>query len=63
MIFKLAENGVTVLVVSSDMPEVLGIADRLLVMKDGKVTGELTRTEFNEQSALRLAMIGNDVAA
>ncbi|STY92866.1 Arabinose import ATP-binding protein AraG [Vibrio anguillarum] len=63
LIFKLAENGVTVLVVSSDMPEVLGIADRLLVMKDGKVTGELTRTEFNEQSALRLAMIGNDVAA
>ncbi|MBT2916428.1 ATP-binding cassette domain-containing protein, partial [Vibrio anguillarum] len=59
LIFKLAENGVTVLVVSSDMPEVLGIADRLLVMKDGKVTGELTRTEFNEQSALRLAMIGN----
>lgn len=63
LIFKLAENGVTVLVVSSDMPEVLGIADRLLVMKNGKVTGELTRTEFNEQSALRLAMIGNDVAA
>ncbi|WED29071.1 L-arabinose ABC transporter ATP-binding protein AraG [Vibrio sp. DW001] len=58
LIFKLAESGVTVLVVSSDLPEVLGISDRLLVMKDGAITGELSRTEFHEQTALRLAMIG-----
>lgn len=63
LIFNLAENGVTVLVVSSDLPEVLGISDRLLVMKEGAVTGELNRTEFNEQTALRLAMIGHDSEA
>lgn len=59
LIFKLAESGVTVLVVSSDLPEVLGISDRLIVMKDGAITGELGRKEFNEQTALRLAMIGD----
>lgn len=63
LIFKLAENGVTVLVVSSDLPEVLGISDRLLVMKDGAVSGELQRDEFNEQAALRLAMLGNEAVA
>ena len=63
LIFNLAENGVTVLVVSSDLPEVLGISDRLIVMKDGSVTGKLDRTEFNEQTALRLAMIGQDSVA
>lgn len=59
LIFKLAESGVTVLVISSDLPEVLGISDRILVMKDGEVTGELQRDEFNEQTALRLAMLGH----
>lgn len=63
LIFKLAENGVTVLVVSSDLPEVLGISDRILVMKEGAVAGELTRQQFNEQTALRLAMLDQDDAA
>ncbi|MGO1296568.1 MAG: L-arabinose ABC transporter ATP-binding protein AraG [Vibrio sp.] len=63
LIFKLAENGVTVLVVSSDLPEVLGISDRLLVMKEGAISGELQRDEFNEQTALRLAMLGKDQTA
>lgn len=63
LIFTLAESGVTVLVISSDLPEVLGISDRLLVMKEGSVTGELNRDEFNEQTALRLAMIGQDSEA
>ncbi|RJX73696.1 L-arabinose ABC transporter ATP-binding protein AraG [Vibrio sinensis] len=63
LIFKLAENGVTVLVVSSDLPEVLGISDRVLVMKSGAVTGELKRDEFNEQTALRLAMLDKDESA
>lgn len=63
LIFTLAESGVTVLVISSDLPEVLGISDRVMVMKEGSVTGALNRNEFNEQTALRLAMLGNDSAA
>ncbi|MDF4716230.1 L-arabinose ABC transporter ATP-binding protein AraG, partial [Vibrio parahaemolyticus] len=50
-------------VVSSDLPEVLGISDRVMVMKEGAVTGELQRHEFKEQTALSLAMLGNNQAA
>ncbi|MDW2458770.1 ATP-binding cassette domain-containing protein, partial [Vibrio sp. 1249-1] len=63
LIFNLAERGVTVLVVSSDLPEVLGISDRVMVMKEGAVTGEPQRHEFKEQTALSLAMLGNNQAA
>ena len=57
LIFTLAESGVTILMISSDLPEVLGVADRLIVMKDGKINGELTRPHFNEEAALNLAML------
>ncbi|MDV5169938.1 L-arabinose ABC transporter ATP-binding protein AraG [Photobacterium rosenbergii] len=63
LIFNLAERGVTVLVVSSDLPEVLGISDRVMVMKEGAVTGELQRHEFKEQVALSLAMLGHSQTA
>lgn len=57
LIFTLAKSGVTILMISSDLPEVLGVADRLIVMKDGKINGELTRPHFNEEAALNLAML------
>lgn len=64
LILKLAERGTTVLVISSDLPEVLGISDRVLVMKDGSITGELQREAFSEENALSLAMLNqnNNVA-
>ena len=49
--------------VASDLPEVLGISDRVVVMKEGAVTGELQRDEFNEQTALRLAMLDQEGSA
>ncbi|HEY7866225.1 MAG TPA: L-arabinose ABC transporter ATP-binding protein AraG [Psychromonas sp.] len=63
LILKLAERGITILVISSDLPEVLGISDRLLVMKDGCITGELQRSSFTEEKALSLAMLNNNTTA
>jgi len=63
LILKLAERGITILVISSDLPEVLGISDRLLVMKDGDITGELQRASFTEEKALSLAMLNNNTTA
>ncbi|MFM2481634.1 L-arabinose ABC transporter ATP-binding protein AraG [Celerinatantimonas sp. YJH-8] len=64
LIFALAERGVTVLVISSDLPEILGISDRLIVMKDGQISGELERSQFNEETVLEYAMLGHaEVAA
>ncbi|MBV6696660.1 sugar ABC transporter ATP-binding protein [Kitasatospora aureofaciens] len=56
IIADLARDGVAVLVISSELPEVLGLADRILVMQNGRVTGELGRAEASEEAILALAM-------
>ncbi len=52
----LARDGMGILVVSSELPEVLGLADRIAVMKDGRITGVLGRAEASEEAILSLAM-------
>jgi L-arabinose transport system ATP-binding protein len=59
IIEELAESGVAVLVISSELPEVLGLADRIVVMQQGHVTGELDRGEASEEAILALAMAGD----
>lgn len=56
IIHEVAERGCCVVVVSSELPEVLGIADRLIVMRDGRISGELWRAQASEAEALRLAL-------
>lgn len=56
IINELAEEGVGVLVISSELPEVLGLADRVVVMRDGRVSGELPREEATEERLLTLAI-------
>ena len=52
---ELAGRGVAVLMISSELPEVLGMADRVLVMHEGRLTGELSREEADEESVIRAA--------
>ncbi|MCV2395896.1 sugar ABC transporter ATP-binding protein [Actinotalea sp. M2MS4P-6] len=56
IIDELASRGVAVLVISSELPEVLGLADRVVVMQNGRVTGELHHTEATEERILTLAI-------
>ncbi|WP_037835490.1 sugar ABC transporter ATP-binding protein [Streptomyces sp. NRRL S-244] len=56
IVADLAEAGVALLVISSELPEVLGLADRVLVMQGGRITGELDRSEATEEAVLALAM-------
>ncbi len=56
VIYALAARGVAVLFASSDLPEVLGLADRILVMREGEIAGELLHGQADEQQALSLAM-------
>jgi len=58
IINELAEKGYAVLVVSSEMLEIMGLSDRILVMKNGQVAGVLDKEEFSEENILRLS-IGN----
>ncbi|MFE9427603.1 sugar ABC transporter ATP-binding protein [Kitasatospora sp. NPDC006697] len=56
IIADLAKEGVALLVISSELPEVLGLADRVVVMQSGRITGELDRAEATEEKILALAM-------
>jgi ABC-type sugar transport system ATPase subunit len=58
VIGDLAADGLGVVVVSSYLPEVLGLADRVLVMREGLVAGELTAAEATEEQVLHLASPG-----
>ncbi len=55
IIVALAERGVSVIVVSSDLEEVLGVSNRILVMSHGRQTGILGRGEANDVSVMELA--------
>lgn len=49
IINKLAEDGNAVLVISSDMEEIMGISDRILVMHEGKISGEVEKSNFSQE--------------
>jgi rhamnose transport system ATP-binding protein len=51
-----------VLMISSELPEVLGMADRVLVMHEGRLVSELSREEADEESVIRAATGQVDVA-
>jgi ribose transport system ATP-binding protein len=63
ILFKLAEQGMAILFVSSELEEVLGIADRILVMSDGEITGDLPREAASEHTIMSLASSNKQVAA
>ena len=59
---EFVDNGGCIIMISSEMPEILGVADRVIVMREGKISGELTREEANEQSIIGLASITSDAS-
>ena len=52
---ELADRGVAIVMVSSDLPEVLGVSDRILVVHEGEISGELQRGEATEEKIMKLA--------
>jgi ribose transport system ATP-binding protein len=52
----LADQGVAVMMISSDMEEVIGVSDRIAVMHEGRIAGTLDRSEFSEENVLQLAV-------
>lgn len=53
---ELKESGKAIIMISSDLPEVLGISDRILVMSEGKITGELNREEATQEKIMKLSV-------
>jgi L-arabinose transport system ATP-binding protein len=56
LLYDLAEAGRTVIVVSSDLAEVIGIADRVLVMKEGRIVGDLPKAQATPDQLIKLAL-------
>ena len=52
---RLASEGVSVVVVSSDLPEALAISDRLIVLKQGRITGDFDRSEATQEKVMLAA--------
>ena len=63
LIIDLAARGVAVLLISSELPEVLKLADRIYVMRDGAMVGELQRGEASQEAVMHLAAIGHHQSA
>jgi ribose transport system ATP-binding protein len=59
---ELADRGVAILMISSDMEEVIGVSDRIAVMHEGEIAGFLDRPQFSEHNVLELA-VGHRLAA
>jgi ribose transport system ATP-binding protein len=57
----LADAGVAILMISSDMEEVIGVSDRIVVMREGSISGFLTRHEFSEENVMQLAVGRRDM--
>ncbi|HDY89730.1 MAG TPA: sugar ABC transporter ATP-binding protein [bacterium] len=56
LINELSRKGVAILVISSDSAELMGICDRILVMRKGRVVGEINRKDFSEEEILRISI-------
>jgi ribose transport system ATP-binding protein len=60
LINELSHRRVAIIVISSETSELIGICDRILVMHEGQIQGELTKKEFSEENILRLAIGENE---
>jgi ribose transport system ATP-binding protein len=56
-IIELADNGRAIILISSDLPELVGLSDRVIVMRDGHMISEMQKEQLSEKSVL-LAMNG-----
>ena len=59
LIDELANSGLAIMFISSELPEILGLSDRIYVMQNGRITGELAGESATEEAVLELAMADN----
>jgi rhamnose transport system ATP-binding protein len=63
LLSDLAGQGIAILMISSELPEVLGMADRVLVMHEGRITANLSRAEATPESVMHAATASAEVVA
>ena len=60
LMYNFVENGGSIIMISSEMPEIIGIADRVYIMREGMISGELTARELSEESLIGAASITSE---
>jgi putative multiple sugar transport system ATP-binding protein len=61
IINRLAEEGKAIILISSELPEILGICDRIYVMRDGKIVGEMPAKEASQELIMKCIMTQQEV--
>jgi inositol transport system ATP-binding protein len=63
LLYELAGAGIAILAISSELPEILTISDRIVTMREGRVTGEIMRVDATEERLMQLMALGRSEAA
>ena len=58
LIREYAQRGMAIVLISSELPEIIGLSDRIIVMREGRITGEVARADATEEVLLNYAMLG-----
>jgi L-arabinose transport system ATP-binding protein len=60
LICECARMGKGVILISSELPEIIGLSDRIIIMKDGRISGEILRNDATEERVMQYAMLGRE---
>ncbi|MFE7651242.1 D-xylose ABC transporter ATP-binding protein, partial [Streptomyces phaeoluteigriseus] len=63
LLSQLAGQGMGILMISSELPEVLGMADRVLVMREGRITAEIPRSEATSENVMFAATHASELSS
>ena len=55
---QFAKEGMAIILISSELPEVMGMSDRILILADGHLQGEIKREDFSQKKILKCALGG-----
>jgi inositol transport system ATP-binding protein len=62
LLFEMAQSGIAVIAISSELPEVLAISDRIVTMREGRVTGEIKGEVANEETLMSMMTLNAKAA-
>ena len=54
--YNLAEEGKSIICISSDLPEVMGVSDRMIIMREGEIVGSFEKEEYSDEAILSKAL-------
>jgi len=63
LLFEMARSGIAIIAISSELPEVLAISDRVVTMREGRVTGEILRAAATQEALMTMMTMGAAKAA